>query len=63
MSILAKLSPHAIKETFAQYRRVLDVSRKPDKDEFIRTAKVAAVGIGVIGLIGFIIFFGYNVIF
>ena len=63
MGILAKLSPHAVKETLAQYRRVLDVARKPDKDEFIRTAKVAAVGIGVIGLIGFVIFFAYNLIF
>ena len=60
---MAKLSPHAIKETLAQYRRVLDVARKPDKDEFLRTAKVAALGVGIIGLVGFVIFVLYNLIF
>jgi len=60
---LGKLSPKALKERFSNYRRVIEIARKPDKDEFLRTAKVTAVGIGIIGALGFVIFVFYNVIF
>ena len=44
-----------LKNKLVGYRRVLEVSHKPDKDELIRTAKVVMVGIALIGAIGFII--------
>ncbi len=38
-----------------QCQRVLRVSRKPDREEFINVAKVTGIGIILIGVIGFII--------
>ncbi len=36
-------------------KRVLKVSRKPDKDEYIDLAKISALGVVVVGGIGYII--------
>ncbi|AXV39634.1 protein translocase SEC61 complex subunit gamma [Methanobacterium sp. BAmetb5] len=38
-----------------QCQRVLRVSRKPDREEYINVAKVTGIGIILIGVIGFII--------
>jgi protein transport protein SEC61 subunit gamma and related proteins len=47
------------KETTSQFikqcRRVLHVSKKPDREEFINVAKITGIGILIIGAIGFII--------
>jgi len=48
-----------IKNIFANYKRVIDVSRKPSKEDFISSAKITGVGILLIGIIGFIIFLLY----
>lgn len=45
-----------IKERLENYRRVLTVSRKPTWDDYKLTAKISAVGIIVIGLVGFAIY-------
>ena len=45
-----------IKENIRNWRRVLQVARKPGKDEFMSTSKICAIGLVLIGLIGFIIF-------
>jgi len=39
-----------------RYGRVLKMARKPDSEEFARNSKVTAVGIAVIGGLGFVIF-------
>ena len=48
-----------VKERFDKFvkdsKRVLKVSRKPDKEEYFDFAKVTALGILVIGVIGFVI--------
>tara|TARA_Y100000310_G_C20233875_1_gene601513 strand:+ start:60 stop:224 length:165 start_codon:yes stop_codon:yes gene_type:complete len=44
-----------IKSFLAQCGRVWRVLRKPDVREYKTTAKVAAIGLGLIGLVGFII--------
>jgi len=44
-----------IKSFLLQCKRVWYILRKPDSKEYKTTAKVAAIGLGVIGLIGFII--------
>ena len=36
--------------------RVLHVARKPSKEEFVTTGKMSALGIFIIGIIGFVIF-------
>jgi len=44
-----------MKNKLVGYRRVLEVSHKPDKDELVSTARVVTVGIALMGAIGFII--------
>jgi len=51
-----------IKETLAGYKRVLIIARKPDKEELVKTAKICLIGIGLIGLIGFIIY-SFSILF
>ena len=36
-------------------KRVLKVARKPDKEEYLQFAKVTAIGVVIIGLVGFVI--------
>ena len=45
-----------------QYRRVIEVSRKPDREEFTSSAKVSGAGILLIGFIGFIIYLIYYLV-
>ena len=43
-------------ETLREYINVLKMTRKPDKDEFMTTTKVALVMMFIVGVIGFIIY-------
>jgi protein transport protein SEC61 subunit gamma-like protein len=43
-------------ELFRKYLRVLKLARTPTREEFTRIAIVAAAGVLLIGLIGFIIY-------
>ncbi len=43
-------------ELFRKYLRILKLSRTPTRDEFQKIALVAAAGVAVVGMIGFIIF-------
>ena len=45
-------------ELFKKYWRVLKLSRTPSRDEFQKIGLVAAAGIALIGIIGFIIYEG-----
>lgn len=51
-----------ISNKIKEYRRVLSVSRKPDKEEYISSLKITSAGIAFLGLIGFIIFLLYFLI-
>lgn len=42
-------------EFFGKCKRVLNVAKKPSKEELKQIAKISALGILAIGLIGFII--------
>ena len=48
-----------VEETFNQFikdsKRVLKVARKPDMPEYIELAKISALGVAIIGAIGFVI--------
>ena len=44
-----------IKDFWVQCRRVLRITKKPTKEEFLTIAKVAGLGILVIGFIGFLL--------
>jgi len=61
LNLLSNL-PKKIKETLASYKRVLIIARKPDKEELVKTAKICLIGIGLIGLIGFIIY-SFSILF
>ncbi|HJJ32503.1 MAG TPA: protein translocase SEC61 complex subunit gamma [Methanocorpusculum sp.] len=43
-------------EFFRKYIRVLKLARRPTKQEFWKISAVAAIGIALIGVIGFIIY-------
>ena len=43
-------------ELFRKYWRVLKLARTPTRDEFTKIALVAAAGVALIGLIGFVIY-------
>lgn len=44
-----------LKEFWVECKRVLRVTKKPDKAEFMTIVKVSAIGMAVIGVIGFVI--------
>ena len=48
-----------IKAKLREYRRVLQIARKPGKEEFVSSSKICTMGIFVIGLIGFAIFVAF----
>ena len=41
---------------FKEYLRVLKIAKKPDKDELKSTLRIVMIGVGIIGLIGFIFY-------
>ena len=45
----------SLKSFFGKCKRVWMILKKPSKEELIKVAKVSAVGILVIGFIGFVI--------
>lgn len=44
-----------LKDFFAESKRVLRVTKKPTKDEYWTITKVSAIGILIIGAIGFVL--------
>ncbi len=40
----------------SEWKRVLQVARKPDRDELFSSSKICMAGIALIGVIGFSIF-------
>ena len=48
-----------IKSTIRRYSRVLQIARKPGKDEFTSSSKICALGMAVIGVVGFVIFLAF----
>jgi len=52
-----------IKSFTAQSVRVWHLLRKPTKEEFIAVSKISAIGLGLIGVLGFLIAIIMNFIF
>jgi len=48
-----------LKNKLGGYKRVVDVARKPTREDFISSAKITGSGIALIGVIGFVIFLAY----
>ena len=51
-----------MKQLIEKIRRVLLVSSKPDKEEFMQSFKITGLGILLIGVIGFVIFLLINIL-
>jgi protein transport protein SEC61 subunit gamma and related proteins len=51
-----------ISKFFADSKRIFTVSRKPSKDEYKRMALIIALGIVIIGVMGFIIQLIFNLL-
>jgi protein transport protein SEC61 subunit gamma-like protein len=45
-----------IKEKLQNYKRILSIAKKPTGEEFKDTSRVCAVGIALIGIIGFVLY-------
>jgi len=42
---------------FKEYFRVLKITKRPEKNEIFSTLRICLIGIGIIGVIGFILYF------
>ena len=51
-----------IKSYFLKSKRVFKITKKPTKEEFKITVKVTSIGIAIIGFLGFIIHFIWNLL-
>ncbi|MDD1720391.1 MAG: protein translocase SEC61 complex subunit gamma [Euryarchaeota archaeon] len=51
-----RFSINTIKRKLREYQRILTLTRRPTRQEFSTIAKVAAIGIVIIGAVGFIIY-------
>ena len=50
MKLLARLS-----RSLREYRRIISISRKPNKEEFMSILKITSLGMTIIGSAGFVI--------
>jgi protein transport protein SEC61 subunit gamma and related proteins len=62
MGISKYVKPSAWKERIRRWKRTLQVTRKPDKDEFVSSAKISGFGLLLIGTIGFAIYLIYQLV-
>jgi len=47
---------NSLLKAYTETRRILRLTRKPKRSEFVETVKVTSAGIVLIGIVGFIIF-------
>ena len=53
---------NAYEDLFRKYWRILKLARTPTRDEFKKIALVAAAGVALVGIIGFLIYEGMLVL-
>ncbi len=53
---LSNINSESINRSLKTYLRVLKLTKKPSREEFLTIAKVAGLGILAIGFIGFLIY-------
>ncbi|MFB6242289.1 MAG: protein translocase SEC61 complex subunit gamma [Candidatus Nanosalina sp.] len=51
-----------LKDKFKEVKRVLKITEKPDREEFVMSAKITGIGMIIIGLIGFLFYLASNVL-
>jgi len=45
-----------IRSFLKQCRRIMSIATKPDKEEYINYAKIIAIGVLLLGMLGFILY-------
>jgi len=53
----------SLKAFILECKRVLRVTKKPDKQEFITIVKISSIGMAVIGVVGFLVHFAKELLF
>ena len=53
---------NVMKAKLNEYRRVLKISSKPDREEFEMSAKITGAGMLIIGIIGFVFYLIANLL-
>lgn len=52
-----------LKSFYVECKRVLRVTKKPSRDEFKTIVKISAIGMGIIGAVGFLVHFVKEIFF
>jgi protein transport protein SEC61 subunit gamma-like protein len=45
-----------IKETLDNYKRVLKITHKPSREDFVSAVRICTIGMLVMGMIGFLVY-------
>ncbi|MEA3229516.1 MAG: protein translocase SEC61 complex subunit gamma [archaeon] len=45
-----------LKRKLLEWKRVLSITKKPSKDEFLTSSKITGIGMILIGFVGFLIY-------
>lgn len=53
---------NGIENRLKEYKRVIKIAEKPDREEFEMSAKVTGLGILIIGTIGFLFYLAANLL-
>lgn len=60
--MVSKKGENKIQQKLNKYLRVLKLAKKPGKEEYLQVAKISAIGIVLIGTIGFVMYLGMGVL-
>ncbi len=52
-----------LKAFIMECRRVLRVTKKPDKQEYLTIVKISSIGMAIIGVVGFLVHFAKELLF
>jgi len=62
MKIEPRKWKNQLKSKFNEYKRVLKIATKPDREEFAMSAKITGAGMIIIGAIGFVFYLISNLL-
>ena len=51
-----KLNPKKIFEKLNEYKRILAIAKKPEKEDLMFMLKISALGVAILGALGFVIY-------
>ncbi len=51
-----KFNPKKIFEKLHEYKRILAIAKKPEKEDLMFMLKISAIGVAILGVLGFVIY-------